>query len=327
MNNSLRLAPQVERMRSALTVLLALMLVAGALVWGQSALASDFEEARTKLCAEVVCELNGPNGGTFHLALPDGWDGESPLKPFVFFHGHNGSGGGVLRNKSLVKRVTESGYVLVAPDGPLFNFRGRDVRGWAARAETGTPRGGRDDVAFIERVMAALGDILPLQADKAIVTGFSSGGSMAWYMACYSKVPVRLYAPVAGGLRRPLPDKGVRDAAAPEPQLDGSLARSCPAGPQSLLHIHGFADRQVPLEGRGIRAWHQGDVFEGLDVMRATNQCGSRPSDVETEGRFWCREWTGCGSNTDVAFCLHPGGHGMPTGWLDLVMETAEPVE
>ena len=51
------------------------------------------------------CELSGKDGGTYHLTFPEDWDGAQKLKPFVFFHGHNGSGKGVARNKNLAKTV------------------------------------------------------------------------------------------------------------------------------------------------------------------------------------------------------------------------------
>ncbi len=139
---------------------------------------------------------------------------------------------------------------------------------------------------------------------------------MAWFFGCYSSVPVAAIVSVAGGLRRPLPQTGIA-------QADGSTAIACPGGPRKLLHIHGFADRQVPLEVRGIRAWHQGDVFEGLSVQRHTNQCKSRPDRIETQGAFWCRTWDGCGSGKAISFCLHAGGHGMPAGWLEQTLRWA----
>ncbi len=260
------------------------------------------------------CELTGKNGGTYHLTFPKNWNGKQKLKPFVFFHGHNGSGKGIARNKNLAKQLGKSGYLLIAPDGPMFTFRGRSSRGWAARPEGNSPRGKRDDIAFVERVLDDINQRFPTIAKSTVLSGFSSGGSMAWYMACYSTRHYAAIAAVAGGLRRPLPPKFDTDAT-------GADLRKCPGGPRKMLHIHGFTDGQVPLEGRGIRAWHQGDVFEGLSVQRITNQCGSKPVKIEAKGRFWCRDWSGCGSDQSVRFCLHSGGHGLPSGWLDQALK------
>ena len=260
------------------------------------------------------CQLVGENGGTYHLTFPDGWDGKRKLRPFVFFHGHNGSGKGVARNKSLTKKLGASGYLLVAPDGPMFRNGGRNSRGWAARPEGKSPRGKRNDITFVERVLDDVNRRVPTVAKSTILSGFSSGGSMAWYVGCYSKRDYAAIAAVAGGLRRPLPPKYGTDET-------GADLRKCPGGPRKMLHIHGFTDGQVPLEGRGIREWHQGDVFEGLSVQRTTNQCGSKPTKIEAKGKFWCRDWSGCGSGQSVRFCLHSGGHGMPSGWLNQTLK------
>lgn len=260
----------------------------------------------------VACEIVGQNGGTYYVASPshvhNGSDSRR-LKVFVFFHGHNGSGAAVMRNQGLLKSLARAGYLLVAPDGPQFSFNGRTTRGWAARPEGEDPRGQRDDIKFVERVLADLSTRYDLDASETLVGGFSSGGSMAWYFSCYSKEPLAGVVAVAGGLRRPLPDGGLR-------QDDGSVAKKCPGGPRKLIHIHGFSDRQVPLEGRGIRSWHQGDVFEGLAVLRNTNQCRSRPDGASSKGAYWCREWNRCVSGQSVRLCLHGGGHGMPKNWL-----------
>lgn len=260
------------------------------------------------------CRIDGADAGTYLLAFPDNWDGKRPLKPFVFFHGHDGSGAGEIKNRLLVTTLTKHDYLFVAPDGPMFNFRGTDRRGWAARPEADKPRGNRDDIKFVEAVLADVSKRVPVNAQDTVVSGFSSGGSMAWYFSCYSKLPLAGVVAIAGGLRRPLPNGGVK-------QGDGSIATKCPAGPRAMLHIHGFSDRQVPLEGRGIRAWHQGDVFEGLSVQRITNQCNSRPDTMSAKGEFWCRTWSTCQSGKPVRFCLHAGGHGFPKGTMQLGLD------
>ncbi|MGI9425378.1 MAG: alpha/beta hydrolase family esterase [Hyphomicrobiaceae bacterium] len=242
-------------------------------------------------CGDLVpCEIDG---GRYYISTPPGWDGKTALAPAIYFHGHSSSGLNALKNKRFVQSFHQSGYVLIAPDGAPR--AGRKVLGWPAFPPS---EGMRDDIAFVHAMLDDVARSIPLKMESSLVTGFSSGGSMAWYLACYSKRTYGAVLPVAGGLRRPLPASG-----------------QCPGGPRKLIHIHGFADLQVPLEGRGIRQWHQGDVFEALNVMRKTNGCVSRPSKTWSQGKFQCREWTGCSNGRQLAFCLHPGGHWMPKEW------------
>lgn len=257
---------------------------------------------------EKPCAITGTDPGTYYLAFPDKWDGKTPLKPFVFFHGHSGSGAAEIGNRSLVQSITSRGYVYIAPDGAIIPFRNRKVRSWAAHPEKGPPRSGRNDIGFVEKVLQDTARRVPLASGATVVSGFSSGGSMAWYFSCYSKISLAGVVPISGGLRRPLPADRVK-------QANGSMATTCPGGPRKLVHIHGFTDRQVPLEGRAIRNWHQGDVFEGLAVQRNTNQCKSLPNAIAAKGPVWCRTWTSCHTGTPVRFCLHASGHNVPNGW------------
>lgn len=254
--------------------------------------------------AEDGCAIEGPAPGTYHIAVPDGWTPEPtvPQKVLVFFHGHGGSGRATIRGSGMVRRFTEAGYVILAPDAAAIP--GRTVRGWPARPGVD---GGRDDVAFAEAVIDDATARLGLGGTDILMAGFSAGGSMAWMFACYSDMPLGAVVSVAGGLRRPNPE------------------HACPAGPRRLLQIHGYADRQVPLEGRGIGTWHQGDVFESLSLLRTTNGCQSLPDTVTIDDTTWCRDWNGCASGSAIRMCLHPGGHGMPPGWVQRAMDWHRP--
>ncbi|MGI9366755.1 MAG: alpha/beta hydrolase family esterase [Rhizobiaceae bacterium] len=263
--------------------------------------------AATACVSGHVCVISGPDGGTYHLAEPE----VKPQKIFIFFHGHNGSGAGVVRNKRLVGALHKAGFVVVAPDGPKFTFSGRTSRGWAARREGEEPRGKRNDILFVEKLITEVAKRYAIDPGQTVLSGFSSGGSMAWYFSCYSRMPLGGVVAVAGGLRRPLPGTETGDAVR-------ATAGLCPGGPRNLVHIHGFSDKQVPLEGRAIRSWHQGDVFEGLAIQRQTNQCRSRPDRMVIEDGYWCRTWTKCNLGKNVSLCLHKGGHGLPKNWLPL---------
>ena len=246
------------------------------------------------LANDRPCAVDNPcevDGGDYLLGFPEDWDNRSPLPAIVYFHGHNSSARSVVNSAGLRDAFRARGYLVIAPNGaPL---PGRTTRAWPARPQSGNRR---DDIAFTLRVLDDVAKRLPLAGEKLFAAGFSAGGSMAWMLACYAPDRFAGFVSISGALRRPIPDA------------------ACPGGPARMLHIHGFADRQVPLEGRGIRDWHQGDVFESLNLLRTTNQCRSNPHEIVAQGTYRCRIWNRC-TTGEVQFCMHDGGHMIPKGW------------
>ena len=129
---------------------------------------------------------------------------------------------------------------------------------------------------------------------------------MAAMLACYEGRRFAGFVSISGALRRPVPGDG------------------CPGGPVRMLHFHGYTDGQVPLEGRAIGDWHQGDVFETLDLLRQAGGCASSPTAITVGDLYWCRDWSGCGRGGEIRFCLHPDGHRMPGGWADMARDWLE---
>lgn len=242
--------------------------------------------------------------GSYHLRLPEAWNGTDPLPVLVFFHGHRSSGRMIFRSGGLERSFLRRGYAVVAPNGVA-------IEGTASFAWPARDRGAeaRDDVTFVLDVLEDLARRAPLDQERIFAAGFSAGGSMAWQLACYTGDRFAGYAALAGTLRQP------------------QRSATCPAGPVNLLQIHGYRDNQVPLEGRAIRDWHQGDVFAAMDALRGRNGCRSHADTIETEGPFWCRDWSDSCQSGALRFCLHPGGHGLPQGWTDLATDFFETAE
>lgn len=252
------------------------------------------------------CGIGSPcavSGGDYYLAFPTHWRAHAgdELPALLFFHGFRSSGENVIKSGSLRSEFGGRGYLIIAPNGVLRPAR--QVRGWAARPDATALR---DDLAFVDEVIDDVAARVPLNRDRLLVSGFSSGGSMAWLMACYRGDGFAGFVPVAGGLRRPIPSE------------------RCPRPARRLLHIHGFTDRQVPLEGRQIRDWHQGDVFASLALLRRSHQCRSRPSRFAVGERFRCRVWDECEHPASLEICLHDGGHGLPQGWTRKALDWFE---
>jgi polyhydroxybutyrate depolymerase len=232
-------------------------------------------------------------GGTYRVRPPAGWDGRSPLPAAVFFHGWQDSAAGVMADARLGQALSDKGVLLAAPNG---------IKGdWAFPGlppVPGMPVPRRDDVAFVDAVLADLQDRFPIDRARLWATGFSIGGSMVWYEACERGHAFAAFAPIAGAFWKPMPTR-------------------CPSGPVNLSHIHGLTDAMVPLEGREPEpGFVQGDVFAAMALLRETDGCSSAPTRFGNDGPLVCRIWDGCTSGRVLRMCLHPYEHDMRPPWI-----------
>lgn len=249
--------------------------------------------------AEPPCGLDTPceiEAGSYHILAPE--TGGEKMPALVFFHGHNATGAMIYRG-GIRSDFAEAGYVVIAPNGTPID--GRNARRWAGR-DGGT----RDDVAFTLDVVADAKTKVSIDPDRIYVAGFSAGGSMAWLMACKAAKDFTAFVSISGALREP------------------NDTTNCPSRPVRFLQIHGFADNQVPFEGRGIRDWHQGSLWDSLALARTTNQCRSHPDTIDIGEQFRCRTWDDSCSTGAIKFCEHDGGHGMPRGWTTMARDWFE---
>lgn len=241
------------------------------------------------------CEIST---GTYQIMLPD--TAAPAIPAILFLHGWGGDGTGTLRNRGMVDAVLARGYAVIAPDGTLRDSG--NGRGWAFRADADAPR---DDVAFLTAVADDAATRFGLDRDRMVLAGFSVGGSMVTYAACADPGAFSAYAPISGSFWRPHP-------------------ANC-AGPVRLFHSHGWTDGTVPLEGRRIggAGIQQGDVFQSMEILRSANGCTrTNPDGFDVTGENQIRRWdTSCAPGSNLTFALHPGGHKVPPGWADMMLD------
>ncbi|KUJ82254.1 alpha/beta hydrolase family esterase [Ruegeria profundi] len=251
-------------------------------------------QAGLAACAdhEGMCETAS---GGYHIELPNA---ENPPL-LVFLHGYGGSAKGVLKNRNMVEPLLARGYAVMAPEGSDRNGRKswNFFPGWE----------GRDEAAFLTEVVQDASDRFGVDADRVVLGGFSAGAFMVYYLACASPDTFSAYVPVSGGFWRPQP-------------------QSC-EGPVRMFHTHGWTDNVVPLEGRilGGGRFHQGDIFAGLEIWRVANECvDTKPSGFSVTGQFMRRYWSGCSDGSMLELALFPGGHTVPKGWADMMVDWYE---
>lgn len=239
--------------------------------------------------------------GSYHAALPAEAPAAGGTRPAVlFFHGAGGLGSSVLETSSYLRLFVEAGYVVLGANG-LMRPGNAFGTGWSFRPEGPLQR---DELAFAHEVLDDAAKRFSIDRKRVLVSGFSIGASLVWYLACKDPGLGAAYAPIAGGFWRPHP--------------------TVCAGPVDLLQTHGWRDRTVPLEGRPLRGGEleQGDIFEGLQLWRRVDGCnGLRPDSFETDAVFWRRSWSACNSGRELSLALHPSDHDdVPKEWAGMAL-------
>ncbi|MEP3846703.1 MAG: hypothetical protein ABJM43_15315 [Paracoccaceae bacterium] len=230
------------------------------------------------------CEVPG---GYYLAAEPDGWDGKTPLRLVVYFHGWNGTPEGSFRNKGMVRGATSRGALFVAPFAQTGYWR---------QMGKGRAENGRDEAAYVRAVMADIERRWPIDKSQTLASGFSRGGSMVWNVACYTGDLFRAYAPIAGGFWRSNPE-------------------TCPTGPVNLRHIHGLSDTVVAFDEVGV--YNSMPIPEGFDLLSKVNGTKDRKRKVKSgDDRLTCTRWDKSESGRVLELCLHDRGHSIPAEWV-----------
>lgn len=261
---------------------------------GPSAAVPSAANAADAACPDEGCRVDG---GRYRAVVPPAWNGRDPLPVAVWFHGYRQDPGEVIGDRPLVAPFARRGVLLVVPEGAegSWNFR--------ARPE------GRDEAAFVGRVLDDVRRRWPVDDGHVAAFGFSIGATMVWTLACRRQPAFTAHVAFSGTLWPPYPEH-------------------CAAGRTDLLHIHGTTDTVFPLAGRELRnGLRQGNSDMMLDFLRAEKSCRAasplpaaalQPAATPPVG-LACRSDDCAGGGTIVS-CRHGGGHWVEPGWVDMAL-------
>lgn len=217
------------------------------------------------------------------------WPGDArvPVGAIVYAHGYRGTAAGVMRNRSLRRMAREEGLALVA-------LKSLDQDWVIPHAPRHAGTDGAREFAYVEAVLEDVARRFPLDRERVIGAGFSSGAMLMWNLAC--EMPDRFAGiiAVAGTFWQRPPAR-------------------CVTPVTSLVHVHGESDPTVPLEGRAIRETWQGDVREALAMYRREGGFGA--AQAPTPEGLTCEGWRNDAGDI-LDFCLHPGGHSLRTEYI-----------
>jgi polyhydroxybutyrate depolymerase len=194
--------------------------------------------------SEQTLDVEGVERG-YRAFVPEGLTEPAPL--VLMLHGGGGSARQAERSYGWTELAREERFVVLHPEGlhRTWNSEG----GCCGRAESEQV----DDVAFLEALIEAVSDEVPIDADRVFVTGMSNGAMMAYTLVCRTDA-VAAIAPVAGTM--------LDDCAEPRPV--------------SVHHVHGLLDQSVRYDGSpgtGVAQVDGPSIPDVLDFWRTVNGC------------------------------------------------------
>jgi polyhydroxybutyrate depolymerase len=215
--------------------------------------------------------------------LPDG-----PVPLLLAFHGGTGWGAQFERNSGFDELAESNGFLVVYPDGIGGGDDESTNRTWnGGRCCGAAARNNVDDVACVNQLLDELEGAYSIDRARVFAAGHSNGGILSYRLACELSPRIVAVGHQAGTM-----------------EID-----SCtPAAPVSLLHIHGTADNNLPIDGgRGAASIAGVDFTSPRVAVRtfaAANGCAAEPTvaaDVENPDLV-TSTWGDCPGSAEVRF-------------------------
>lgn len=231
--------------------------------------------------ADCVDQIPCPLGErSYHVKLPDNWDGSSPMPVMLHFHGWARQGTLIVKHGRISGATRTRNVLLLAPNGhnKSWNF-------WSS---------GTGDVAFARAVLEDAAKRYPIDRENIFVSGYSYGSAMAWRFVCDDGADIRALLAVSGTLDQ---------------------TEDCAAAPNEVRHVHGLRDNVMDFPfGPG------GDTLFPVQLWRDKLGCadptGSAEYATTEKDRFARTVWANCSDGRSVTLDLHPRGHFIPRGWF-----------
>ena len=200
----------------------------------------------------------------------------------LMVHGGASTPETIARRSGMHQLAEREGFIVAYPRGTA----GKHGATWNPAGNKAARK--TNDTRFLRALIDDLERHYEIDPYRIYAAGFSIGGSLVYELACLMADRIAAIAVVSGTM---------------------TTSHCDPARPVPLIHIHGTADRRVPLEGgRGPATQRVGEwspVQVGIDRWREINGCIGAAEVVRHSPGVTCHRHAGA---ADVELWLVEGG-------------------
>ncbi len=165
---------------------------------------------------------------SYILYVPAGYSGANPVPLILNYHGFTNTAQNQLDRSDMRPIADTAGFLVVHPQGTLFNGNTHwNVGGWTLGSTA-------DDIGFTLALIDSLSGDYNIDQSRVYSIGFSNGGFFSFELACKAGERIAAIASVGGSMT---------------PQ---TLNNCNPSHYTPMLQFHGTADNTVPYNGAGF---------------------------------------------------------------------------
>jgi polyhydroxybutyrate depolymerase len=244
---------------------------------------------------------------TYRMHVPRSLPRSRPVPLLVALHGGFGSGAQFEANSGFDALADTHHFIVVYPDGTPIRAQGAlaDARVWnGGRCCGPAARDAVDDVGFISQLIDRVSQQHDVDRRRVYAAGHSNGAIMAYRLACELSDKVVAIGIQAGSLE---------------------VDRCEPTHPVSVLHIHGTADRNIPIDGgrgRGVAGIAFQPPHDAVTTLARVDGCPAASSTTAAADNpaVSIETWQPCDGSTAVRFVTVAGAS---HAWMDVQYDSS----
>jgi polyhydroxybutyrate depolymerase len=229
---------------------------------------------------------------TYRVYVPSGLP-TTKVPLLVALHGGTGWGAQFELNSGFDGLAQANGFIVVYPDGVGTGAKADVNRTWNGGGCCGVAQRDKvDDVGFVRALIDQLEAKYAIDPARVFATGHSNGGILAYRLACELSDRIAAVALQSGTME---------------------ISSCAPSKPVSLLHIHGTADTNVPIDGgkgsTSIANVPFASPRTSIATFATSDGCDAPVQKVDPANKdLTATTWTGCPKGIDVKFIAVTGG-------------------